>query len=695
MCRSFKLLRFNSGQFSCRNERILIKFCMEVDLKFFLLLLAFTTHLALANGVHEVSSPDGAIRTRISLEHGQLFYGVTKHSTHIVKKSRLGMVLRQHGDLSRQLQITQVRKTSKNEKWQTTWGEHKWINDNYHGLVISLLHGPSQLMMDVEFRVFNDGVAFNYAWPGQKRLQYFEIDDEVTEFRFNWDDEAWWIPAFEHNRYEYLFQKNRLSDIDVVHTPVTLELRNGYTVALHEAKLVDFASMALKSWRNGTLKADLVPWMNGPKVKVNAPHQSPWRMIIIANKHKDLIESTMMLNLNDPPAIDASWVYTGKFIGMWWGIHIGKYTFESGSRHGATTENVKRYIDFAARHGFQGVLVEGWNIGWDGGWMSNGDVFRFYEAHPNFNADFLSKYAKSKGVRLVGHHETSSSTKNYERQMVGGYDFLNRHHIDVVKTGYVGSRLDHKEWHHGQYGVQHYAKMMKFAADKKVMQIVHEPIKQTGLQRTYPNLMAAEGARGQEYDAWSPDGGNPPDHTTILPFTRMLAGPMDFTPGTFDLQFHDWRPHNRVNTTLAKQLALFVVIYSPWPMASDLPENYEKFPEAFEFIKRVPTNWNKTVALESRIGDYTVIARQERNGPNWYLGAITDENGRSVTIELDFLDKDAWYTVNAWQDARSASWSSNPYAMEIYSTRVQGGSSFDLHLAPGGGLALEFIKLKR
>lgn len=660
----------------------------------FFLLFACTLPWAIAQEIFHINSPDYKIRASIGLTEGQLFYKVTKNSRDIIKSSRLGMVIRHQADLSRDLQITQSRATHKNHRWQQVWGEHKWIHDNYKGMIFSLLHGPSQIMMDVEFRVFNDGVAFNYSWPGQKNLSQFEIEDELSEFRFSRDDEAWWIPAFRDNRYEYLFNKNRLSEIDVVHTPVTLELRNGYTVALHEAKLVDFPSMALKSGRDGSLKSDLVPWMDGPKARIKAPHQSPWRMIIIADRHKDLVESTMMLNLNDPAVIDTSWIHTGKFIGMWWGIHIGKYTFESGPNHGATTSNVKRYIDFAAKHGFKGVLVEGWNIGWDGGWMSNGDVFRFYEAHPSFDAAFLSRYAKSKGVKLVGHHETSSSAKNYEQQMVGAYDFLNRHGIDVVKTGYVGSRLDKREWHHGQYGVRHYAKMMKYAAQRKVMQVVHEPIKQTGLQRTYPNLMAAEGARGQEYDAWSPDGGNPPSHTTILPFTRLLAGPMDFTPGTFDLHFHHWRPHNRVNTTLAKQLALFVVIYSPWPMASDLPENYEKLPAAFEFIKRVPTNWDKTVGLDSRIGQYAVIARKERDSSKWYLGAVTNENGRTVRIKLDFLEPGAEYTVNAWQDARNASWSSNPYAMEIYSTKVNSRGTFDLHLAPGGGLALEFIKEK-
>jgi alpha-glucosidase len=655
----------------------------------FLLLLSFQS-LA---GIFKLQSPDRKITLEILEENGEIRYSVKKNGTVIVEPSKLGMMIRDTADMSKDLSILNVIKSKKNERWEQPWGQKRFVLDHYEQISLHTEHAFSKIKMHIEFRVYNDGVGFRYHWPSQNTLNYFEIWDEVTEFNFQPDDEAWWIPAFQDNRYEYLFKKNRLKDIHVVHTPLTIELKNGYTVALHEANLIDFASMALKSYRNGTLKADLVPWSDGIRVKAFAPHQSPWRAIIIADAHKDLIESDMVLNLNEPSKIkDTTWIETGKYIGMWWGIHLGKFTWNQGSKHGATTENVKQYIDFAADNGFKGVLVEGWNYGWDGDWMANGNVFRFSQPYPAFDAKWLSDYGKARGVSIVGHHETSSSTKNYESQLEEAFNFLNRHNMKVVKTGYVGTRLDSKEWHHGQYGVRHYTKVMELAAKKKTMLVVHEPIKHTGLERTYPNLMSSEGARGQEYDAWSSDGGNPPEHTVILPFTRLLAGPMDFTPGTFDLTFDQWRPYNRVNTTLAKQLALFVVIYSPWQMASDLPENYEKNPEAFEFIKSVPTDWEKTIGLTSKIGDYTVVARKDRNSERWFVGAISDENGRKLTIKLDFLDRGSWYKVKAYQDARNASWSTNPYAMEIYETRVNSYGSFDLHLAPGGGLALEFIK---
>jgi alpha-glucosidase len=402
----------------------------------------------------------------------------------------------------------------------------------------------------------------------------------------------------------------------------------------------------------------------------------------------------MILNLNDPAPADKdhSYTSTGKYVGVWWGMHLGKYSWERGPKHGATNENVKKYIDFAAKHDLDGVLVEGWNIGWDGDWMNNGALFRFAEAYDHYDIGMLSKYAQERGVTLIGHHETSANTKNYESQLDLAYDFLNEHNIKAVKTGYVGTRLDGKEWHHGQYGVAHYTKAMKRGAKAEVMMVVHEPIKQTGLRRTYPNLVSSEGVRGQEYNAWGKPG-NTPAHTTIVPFTRSLAGPVDFTAGAFDTKFEQWRPDSRVPTTLAKQLALYVVIYSPWQMLCDLPENYEGNLPALQFLKDVPTNWDKTVGLNSKIGEFTTIARKDRDSENWYLGSITNEDGRVISVDLDFLDEGAWYTVKGYQDARGASWVYNPNSIDIYTTRVQGGAtSYDLYLAPGGGVALEFIK---
>lgn len=658
------------------------------------LILSFSI-TQLVFSAHTLTSPDRKIKTTIVIDKDGMSYQVKKDGHEIVKKSKLGMMIRDRANLIKNMRLVESTSTKKDESWEQPWGENRVVRNKYNELRFELKHLPSGIKMNIEFRAFNDGVAFRYLWPEQEKLKDFEIWDEATEFHFSQADEAWWIPAFKDNRYEYLYEKNVIKDLNAVHTPVTIEQRKGHAVSLHEAKLIDFPSMALKNIGDGILKADLVPWSDGIRARLKTPHQSSWRTITIADEQKDLIASTMILNLNDPNVIeDTSWITTGKYIGIWWGMHLEKYTWGASEKLGATTENTKEYIDFAAKHGFHGVLVEGWNIGWDGNWYGNGEKFRFYEANPEYDVDYLADYAKSKGVTLVGHHETASITTNYEAQMEKAFDFMKERSIKAVKTGYVGTRLDYNEWHHGQHGVRHYNKAMREGAKKEVMMIVHEPIKQTGLRRTYPNLMSAEGARGQEYDAWSGDGGNPPDHTTILPFTRMLAGPMDFTPGTFDLIFDNWRPHNRVNTTLAKQLALYLVIYSPWQMASDLPENYERFPEAFEFIKNVPTDWEKTVPLDSKIADYTVIARQDRFSEKWYVGAITDENGRTVTIDLDFLDSGSWYKVKAYQDARNASWTTNPYAMEIYETEVNAEGTFDLHLAPGGGLALEFEKIE-
>lgn len=663
-------------------------------MKFLILFACFFSQVALAKEIVTVNSPDGHTVMQVSLDAGHVSYRVSRKNKEIIKPSKLGMRIRNVGDLSKDLEVIETKTTRNDQKWEQPWGQSRFVRDRYNGAVVSVRHPSSQVLFNVEFRAFDDGVAFRYVWPEQSKLEYFELDDELSEFRLNTNDQAWWIPAFQDNRYEYLFSKSPIEKLNVVHTPLTVELANGFSISIHEARLVDYPSMALKNRGNGVLGSDLVPWADHVDAKLKAPHQSPWRTIQIAEAQKDLIESTLVLNLNDPPAIkDTSWIHTGKFIGIWWGMHIKKWTWGSGPNHGATTANTKQYIDFAAKNGIDGVLVEGWNHTWDGDWMQNGEVFRFDQPYPDWDVDFLSKYAKDKGVRIVGHHETSAITTNYMEQIERAFDFTNRHGMNVIKTGHVGTRLDRREWHHGQYAVNFYNRVTEYAASRKTMLVVHEPIKQTGLERTYPNLMSVEAARGQEYDGWTWEYGNPPDHTTILPLTRMLAGPMDFTPGTFEL-FSRGPNAFRVSTTLAKQLALFVVIYAPWQMLSDLPENYDKHPKAFEFLKKVPTNWEKTKALAARIGDYTVIARKDRDSDRWYLGAITDENARTVRIKLDFLDKDAKYTVHAYQDARNASWHSNPYAMEFYTTQVDANGTFDLHLAAGGGLALEFVKNK-
>ena len=641
---------------------------------------------------YTLSSSEGNLRLRVALENGNLFYSLKKGQDTVLRKSLLGNHLRGI-DLTNGLKIKDSKTYQKRSQWDMIWGEFKTVKDRHNGLKLMLTNG--RVDMNIDFRLYPDGLAFRYEFPKQKNLDRFEVVDESTEFRLNRNDEAWWIPAFKDNRYEYLYNKNTIAELNVVHTPVTVERVNGPIVAFHEARLIDYTSYALKQKNADTLKVDLYPWANtDTRVYGKTPLVTPWRTVQVAFDPAELVESTMILNLNDPADknIDYSFLSTGKYVGVWWGMHLGKYTWGRTDRHGATNKNVKKYIDFAAKHGLNGVLVEGWNIGWDGDWMANGDIFVFDQPYPHYDFAGLSKYAQERNVTLIGHHETSASITNYEKQLDRAYNYLNKHNVKAVKTGYVGTRLDKKEWHHGQYGVNHYTKAMKRGHEAKVMMVVHEPIKQTGLRRTYPTLVSAEGVRGQEYNAWGMPGNNPA-HTTIVPFTRSLAGPVDFTPGAMDVLFNDWRPNSRVPTTIAKQLALYVVIHSPWQMLMDLPENYEARPDAMEFLKAVPTNWSETVGLSSKIGEFATIARKDRNSENWYVGGVTNENGRVVSIDLSFLDEGKWYTVKGYQDARGANWVYNPHALEVYETRVRGGStSFDLFMAPGGGVALEFIK---
>ncbi|MEE8391240.1 MAG: glycoside hydrolase family 97 catalytic domain-containing protein, partial [Anaerolineae bacterium] len=427
--------------------------------------------------------------------------------------------------------------------------------------------------------------------------------------------------------------------------------------------------------------------------------QTPWRTIQIAESAGDLITSYLILNLNEPNRLeDVSWIEPGKYVGIWWAMHIDKYTWGSGPTHGATTKNAKGTIDFAAEYGFPGVLIEGWNVGWDGEWYEHGERFSFTTPYEDFDIEELSAYAAAKGVKLIGHHETGAAVMNYEQQLNDAFAYYRDLGIDTVKTGYVGwgqgikrrneeGRLVGLEWHHGQYMVRHYRKVVETAARYHIMLDVHEPIKDTGIRRTYPNMMTREGARGQEYNAWSADGGNPPEHTTILPFTRMLAGPFDFTPGIFDLFFEEYRPHNRVNTTLAKQLALYVVIYSPLHMAADLPENYKDHP-AFQFIVDVPVDWQDTKVLHGEIGDYVTIARQDRNSEDWYIGSITDEQGRTLEAACTFLEPERKYVAEIYADGADADWKSDPLSINVYKALVDSNTVLTLRLAPGGGQAI-------
>jgi len=643
----------------------------------------------------EISSPDKTVKVSFTLVDGQPQYTVTKNDIPVIKPSAMGFKLLQQADQLTRYKLLSTETDSVDERWEQPWGEFRYIEDRHNELIVHLAEvGGKKSLLDLQFRVFNDGVGFRYSFPQQNGLDSVVILDELTRFTFSGDHQVWWIPVHSENSYyESLYRKNHISETDTINTPATFETTDGLYLAIHEANLTDFASMTLRKTAPDQYVSELVPWSNGIKVYAKTPFVSPWRTLIIGEKPGDLVTSTLMLNLNDPCKLDdISWIQPSKYIGIWWGMHLEKYTWGQGPKHGATTERVMKYMDFASENGFDGVLVEGWNEGWDGNWSEDGTKFSFTESYPDFDLGKITSYGVMKNVRLTGHHETGGAVANYEKQMEDAYALYHKYGVNTVKTGYVNKYLDGREWHDGQFGVWHYRKVVETAAKYKIMIDTHEPVKGTGLQRTYPNLMTQEGARGQEYDAWSNDGGNPPSHTTVLPFTRMLAGPFDFTPGTFDFHYSVVKG-TRVNTTLAKQLALFVIIFSPLQMASDLPENYLRNP-AFEFIKKVPCTWSDTKVLNAEIGKYVTMARKDRNSEEWYIGSITDEDPRSLNINLAFLEDSLDYRAEIYADCEHADYRTNPDPVTISTRVVNSRMQLDLELAAGGGTAIRLVPMR-
>jgi alpha-glucosidase len=637
------------------------------------------------------SSPDKSINLIFELKDGAPVYRVVRNKVEVVGNSRLGFVLKDLPPLSKGFKVKSSSSKTIDETWAQPWGEVSQVRNHYTQLKIALEESSTlKRKLNLEFRIFNDGIGFRYEIPQQSGLSEFVIMDELTEFAFVHDYSTWWIPAYgEEMDSEYLYRNNLLSALpEKTTTPVTLEFKDSLFVSVHEAALVDYAGMALSRTSDLTLKCDLVPWSNGNRVETKAPMKTPWRTIQFASKASDLTSSRLILNLNEPNKLqDVSWIKPGKYNGIWWGMHLNRQTWEGGPNHGATTENVKKMIDFASKHNLSGVLAEGWNEGWEGDWTVKGN-FSFTKAYPDFDVKEITRYAKEKNVNLIAHHETGGNVANYERQMEDAFKFLQSYDIHYLKTGYV-NRLPSGERHQGQFMVRHYQKVMEIAARYKVMVDMHEPVKDTGLRRTYPNMMTREGVRGTEYEAWS--NGNPPSHTTILPFTRGLAGPIDYTPGIFDIMLSG-KSKFRVHTTLAKQLALYVVIYSPLHMAADLPENYEGHP-AFRFIEQVPTDWESTIVLNGKIGHYITTARKDRNSSNWYLGSITNEMARTLSVSLNFLEKGKRYTATIYQDGKDADVDTNPLPVEITSVEVTSDSKIDIKLAPGGGTAIRFEKI--
>jgi alpha-glucosidase len=673
-----------------------------------LVLMMIAAHASAAPPAHAragtcVDSPQSMLTVCVAADARGPYYEVFRGDRAVITHARLGLVLDGFGNQPA-TQVSNVRRAAADQRWEQPWGEQRFIRDLHSELRVTLSGSDARLTepFDVTVRVFDDGFGFRYEFTSIPASREVAIADELTEFRLASDFDAWWYPARQPDRDEYLYKRGHLYDIALAETPLTLQ-SPGLYLSIHEAALVDYASMNLRRTAERTLKADLMPWSDGVLVRKTGPFITPWRTVLVGETPMALADSRIELNLNEPSRLrDTSWIHTGKYIGIWWEMHLNRSTWESGPRHGANNTNVKRYIDFAAKNGFGGVLVEGWNKGWEGDWIANGKHFSFTESYPDFDLPQLSAYARERGVRIIGHHETAGAVTNYENQLEAAMKLYAANGVSVVKTGYVkpsgsierlleGGETGH-EWFAGQYRVRHELKVAEVAAKYQISIDAHEPVKDTGLRRTWPNMLSREGARGQEFNAWGRPT-NPPDHLTILPFTRLLAGPMDFTPGIFDLTFGKTDVNERVQSTLATQLALYVLVYSPVHMAADLPENYEKRPDAFQFIRDVPTDWETSRTLQAEIGDYVVVARQQRGGADWYLGATTDEMARKLDIPLDFLERGRRYEAQIYRDAPDADYLKNPGALVIEKRRVTSKDRIDASLAAGGGLAIRFRAL--
>ena len=639
-----------------------------------------------------VFSPDRSIEVEIGIDSmGRPGYAVRSQGREVIAWSRLGVEFVGDDLAGERYRIGDTARASADESWEQPWGERRLVRDRHNELLVSFV-GKTGNDFRVRVRAFDDGIGFRYEFDGQGKVA---VHEELTEFNIAGNATAWWQPADGKVRYEHLYRASRLGDMEKAHTPVTVVRDDGLHLSLHEAALVDYAAYALEPTGDGRFRASLRPWSDGVAVRTSRPFVTPWRTIQVSPDANGLINSDLVLNLNEPNVLgDVSWITPGKYVGIWWEMHLGLKTWEAGPRHGATTEHARRYIDFAADNGFAGVLVEGWNKGWHG-------PFNYLEAYDDFDLDGVAAYARERGVFLIGHHETYGDVAAYEAQMEAAFDVLQQAGVPQVKTGYVADagqlrRVDPRgqetrEWHDGQYHVDHLLRNVQAAAKRQIAINTHEPVKDTGLRRTYPNWLTREGSRGQEFAIWG-ETPNPPEHTVILAHTRLLGGPMDFTPGMFDLHPERDGRTRRIQTTLAKQLALYVVLYSPMQMVPDLPENYLVRPDPFRFIVDVPTDWEDSIALAGEVGEYVVIARRERGGADWYIGAITDENPRTVSVPMAMLDRAAEYTAEIYRDGEGAHWDGNPYALSIEKRRLDRDSVLELQLAAGGGAAIRVTR---
>ncbi|HSJ69255.1 MAG TPA: glycoside hydrolase family 97 protein [Anditalea sp.] len=693
----------------------------------FTYLLIFVFLWSAVSVAQTISSPNGKLTLTFELNEGKPYYQLNFENREVIKTSRLGLELKDQPSLMEDFVILETEENGVDDSWEPLWGQYKEIRNNYNELVATLgQETQDDRQVRIRFRLFNDGLGFRYEFPKQDALTYFIIKEEHTEFNLAGDHKAFWLPG-DYDTNEYPITTSQLSSIpdlmekatiDVhaqtpietlaVQTPLMLKSNDGLYINIHEAALVNYPAMQLNlDAANFKLSSHLVPDAVGNKGYLQTDTQSPWRTIIVSDKATEILASTLILNLNEPTAYeDVSWIKPIKYIGVWWELFLpGRSTWaytdatnikldqdysdlEQSPSHGATVENVKMHLDFAAEHGFDAVLVEGWNVGWEdwfGEWKE--DVFDFVTPYPDFDVKELQQYAESKGVKLMMHHETSGSVTNYERRLDRAFQFMTDHGYNSVKTGYVGKIIPRGEHHDGQWMVNHYIHVARRAADYQIMINSHEAVRPTGLHRTFPNWLAQESARGTEFEAM---GGLAPDHTTILPFTRLMGGPMDYTPGIFqtDFSYYDENSTNRVKTTLVKQLAYYVTIYSPLQMAADLPENYMRFPDAFQFIKDVAIDWDDTYYLEAEPGDYVTTARKAKGKEEWYIGSVTDENARETNISFSFLPEGKSYIATIYADGKDASWDKNPQSYNIRRVLVNSKSKLKQRIASGGGLAI-------
>ncbi|HHU57142.1 MAG TPA: glycoside hydrolase family 97 protein [Bacteroidales bacterium] len=679
-----------------------------------------------------LKSPDGNMVLQFEVRNGVPVYRLDYKDKPVIKDSRLGLELKDADDLLTGFVLKEVQRSTFDETWEPVWGEWKTIRNHYNELAVTLSQSATERDMVVRFRVFDDGLGFRYEFPEQDNLVYFVIAEERTQFAMTDDHTAYWI-AGDYDTQEYDYTTSRLTEIrglmeqavtpnasqtpfsdTGVQTALMLKTDDGLYINLHEAALVEYSAMHLElDDRSLVFESHLTPDAQGNKGYIQAPFNSPWRTVIVGDKAATILESKITLNLNEPTRFeDTSWIKPIKYIGVWWEMITGKSSWaysdlasvklgetdfskvEPNGKHGANNEHVKMHIDFAAEHGFDAVLVEGWNVGWEDWFGKSKDyVFDFVTPYPDFDVEMLNAYAAEKGVRLMMHHETSSSVRNYERHMDAAYQFMVDHGYNSVKSGYVGDIIPRGEHHYGQWMVNHYIYALEKAAEYKIMVNAHEAVRPTGLSRTYPNLLANESARGTEYEAF---GGNRPDHTTILPFTRQIGGPMDYTPGIFEQDIKKLNPdnHSWVNTTIARQLALYVTMYSPLQMAADLPENYLRFMDAFQFIKDVAVDWDDSRVLEAEPGDYVTYARKAKGRDDWFVGCTVDENGHTSEIRLDFLDANRKYEAIIYKDAKDAHYRNNPQAYKIEKKRVSSKTKLKIQCAPGGGYAISFRPLE-